>query len=73
MLSLLIMILIMAGLFKFTGFLFHIVGKVLGGILGIIGWLILGVIAVSILGLALYIVPIVLIVGVVALVAAGKV
>lgn len=73
MLSLLIMILIMAGLFKFTGLLFHIVGKVFGGILGIIGWLILGVIAVSILGLALYIVPIVLIVGVVALVAAGKV
>ena len=73
MLSLLIVILIMAGLFKFTGLLFHIVGKVLGGILGIIGWLILGVIAVSLLGLALYIVPIVLIVGVIALVAAGKV
>ncbi len=42
MLSLLIVILVMVVLFKVTGFMFHIAGKLLGGILGIIGWLILG-------------------------------
>lgn len=62
-----IVIALMAVLFKVTGFIFHIAGKLLGGILGIIGWLILGGIAVTIFGLALFVVPIILIVGIVAL------
>ena len=62
-----IVIALMVVLFKVTGFIFHIAGKLLGGILGIIGWLILGGIAVTIFGLALFVVPIILIVGIVAL------
>lgn len=42
MLSLLIVIVMMAILFKITFFVFRIVGKILGGMLGVIGWLILG-------------------------------
>ena len=48
MLSFLIVILVMVVLFKVTGFMFHIAGKLLGGILGIIGWLILGGLAISV-------------------------
>ena len=51
MLSLLIVILVMVVLFKVTGFMFHIAGKLLGGIFGIIGWLILGGLAISVFGL----------------------
>lgn len=71
LISMLIVIILMVALFKVTGFIFHIEGKLLGGILGIIGWLILGGIAVTIFGLALFVVPIILIVGIVALVVAA--
>ncbi len=71
MLSFLIVILVMVVLFKVTGFMFHIAGKLLGGILGIIGWLILGGLAISVFGLALFVLPIILIVGIVALIVAA--
>lgn len=71
MLTLIIVILFIVGLFKLTGFVFHIAGKLLGGILGIIGWLILGGIAVTLLGLAVYALPIILIIGIVALIVAA--
>lgn len=71
MLSFLIVILVMVVLFKVTGFMFHIAGKLFGGILGIIGWLILGGLAISVFGLALFVLPIILIVGIVALIVAA--
>lgn len=71
MLSFLIVILVMVVLFKVTGFMFRIAGKLLGGILGIIGWLILGGLAISVFGLALFVLPIILIVGIVALIVAA--
>lgn len=71
MLSLLILILFVVGLFKLTGFIFRIVGRILGGILGIIGWLILGGIAVGLLGMAVSVLPIILLIGVAALIAAA--
>lgn len=71
MLTLFIVILFIVGLFKLTGFIFHIAGRLLGGILGIIGWLILGGIAVSILGLAIYALPVILIIGIIALIVAA--
>ncbi len=58
-------------LFKITLFMFRIVGKILGGILGVIGWLILGGLAITVFGLALFALPIILIVGIVALIAAA--
>lgn len=71
MLTLIVVILLIVGLFKVTGFVLHIAGKVLGGILGIIGWLILGGIAVSLLGLAIYALPIILVIGIIALIVAA--
>ena len=65
MLSLIIVILMMVILFKLTGFAFHIAGKILGGILGIIGWLILAGLAV------MFFIPVILIGGVIALIAAA--
>ncbi len=67
LISLLIVIVLMVALFKVTVFIFRAAGKLLGGILGIIGWLILGGIAVTIFGFALIVLPIILIVGIVAL------
>lgn len=68
--SWLIVILIVMALFKVTGFVFHIVGKLLGFIFGIAGWLILAGLAVTVFGLAVFCVPIILIVGCIALIAA---
>lgn len=44
------------------------VGGVLGGALSIIGWLILAVLAVTLFGLALFVLPLILIVGAVSLI-----
>ena len=71
LLSFLVLILIMIGLFKLTGLFFRAVGTLLGWILGGIGWLILAGLAVTVLGLALIAVPVVLIVGCAALIAAA--
>ncbi len=71
MVSLLIVVFLMAILFKITFFMFHIVGKILGGILGVIGWLLLGSLAVTVFGLTLITLPIILIVGFVTLIAAA--
>lgn len=71
MISLLIVIFMMVILFKITIFMFHIAGKILGGILGVVGWLILGGLAITVFGLALFALPIILVVGIVALVAAA--
>jgi len=71
MISILITILFIVILFKLTGCMFHIAGKLLGWLLGGIGWLILAGLAVTVLGLALIAVPVVLIVGCAALIAAA--
>lgn len=71
LLSWLIVILIVVALFKITGFVFHIVGKMLGFIFGIAAWLILAGLAVTLFGLAMFCVPVILIVGCLALIAAA--
>jgi hypothetical protein len=71
MLSLLIVILMMVALFRLTGFLFHVIGRMLGGILGIFGWMILAALAVSVFGIAMFILPIIIVVGITALISAA--
>ena len=71
MLSILALIFIMIGLFKLTGLFFRAVGTLLGWIFGGIGWLILVGLAVTVFGLALIVVPAVLVIGLVALIAAA--
>jgi hypothetical protein len=71
MLSLILIILFAVVLFKITIFLFRILGKVLGWILGIFGWLFLAGLAVTVFGLAAIAAPILLIAGGAALISAA--
>lgn len=63
MLAFLFVILLIWILFKVTGLMFHIAGHLLGAVFGIIGYLILGVLAVTALGLAFYVLPVLLLIG----------
>lgn len=60
----LILILVIIALCKFTGFLFCIFGKLLGGILGIAAYIVLGALAVAGLGLTIAFFPITIVVGI---------
>ena len=71
MLSLILIILFAVVLFKITIFLFRILGKVLGWILGIFGWLFLAGLAVTVFGLAAIAAPSLLIAGGAALISAA--
>jgi hypothetical protein len=66
MLTLCFVIFLMVILFRLTGVLFHIAGGVLGFIFSLLGWVILGGLAVGLLGLAVYFLPVILVVGAVA-------
>ena len=61
--SILFVILMMVLMFKITVFTFKVVGKVMGWMLGILGWLILAVLAVTAFGLTIIALPIILVVG----------
>lgn len=61
--SIIFVILMMVLMFKITVFTFKVVGKVMGWVLGIVGWLILAVLAVTAFGLTIIALPIILVVG----------
>lgn len=61
--SILFVILMMVLMFKITVFTFKVVGKVMGWVLGIVGWLILAVLAVTAFGLTIIALPIIFVVG----------
>ena len=61
MLSLIMFIIFMVLLFKLTGFLFKVAGKLIGAVFSFVGWLILGALAISAFGLAIVIIPVILI------------
>lgn len=71
MLSLLLVILFVVVFFKITGFIFHAIGKLLGLVFGIFGWLFLAGLAVTVFGLAIVAVPIIWVIGVVSLISAA--
>ena len=60
--SIIVFIIMMVILFKLTGFLFKVAGKLIGAIFSFVGWLVLGVLAICATGLAFIIVPVVVIV-----------
>ena len=66
MMTFIIFILVMYLLFKITGFMLGIFGRLLGGIFGLIGYLILGVLAVTACGLAVFALPIIIVIGIAA-------
>ena len=71
MISLFLMILFVILCFKITGLIFKVIGSLFGWIFGIIGWLVLAGLAVTVFSLAVIAVPIILIVGIAALIAAA--
>lgn len=64
MVTLLVVIFLLWLFFTITGFAFRIAGKLFGFILDIIGYLILGVLVVSVLGFVVYAIPIFLLIGI---------
>lgn len=48
---------------RITGFVIRMAGKLLGGALGILGYLIVGVIAAALLKTAISMIPVILVVG----------
>ncbi|MGN0193787.1 MAG: hypothetical protein ACI39G_01555 [Pseudoramibacter sp.] len=66
MLTLCFVILFTVILFRLTGVFFQIAGGVLGFVLSLLGWVILGAIAVGLLGLAVYFLPVILVIGAIA-------
>ena len=64
MISLLIVIGILALMFKATGFCFRLCGKLLGIMFSVIGYLFLGGLSVGVFGIALFIIPVIVIAGI---------
>ena len=61
--SMIVVFLLMVLMFKLTLFTFRVVGKVIGWVWGILGWLIVGILAVTVCGLTVIFLPIILVVG----------
>lgn len=68
MLTLLVVIFLLWLFFNITGFAFRIAGKILGFFLSLIGYVILGILAISVLGFTVYVLPVFLLIGIGALV-----
>lgn len=63
LISIILTILLFGVIFKLTGLVIKLVGKVFGAVLGIIGYSILGFVSIGVLGLALAAFPVILTAG----------
>ena len=61
MLSFLFLILILVAMFKMTGFMLGLGFKVLGLVISLIGYIIVGALSIAFIGMAAFVVPLVLI------------
>jgi len=68
--GILLTILLLFLFFKFTGFLFRISGRVLGAVFSLIGYAVIGMIVVSLLGMVFFF-PLILLIGIVAIIIAA--
>ena len=68
MLAVILTILLFGSVLKLTGFFLKLFGKLIGVAFGLIGYIIVGVLAVTVLGLATVIAPILIGIGIVAIV-----
>lgn len=71
MTSLIIFIILMIALLKLTSFVFHIADKPFDGIL-LIGWLVVAGLAELVFSAALFVIPIILIIGIATLISAAS-
>jgi hypothetical protein len=68
--GILLMILLLFLFFRFTGFLFRISGRILGAIFSLIGYAVIGMIVVSLLGMAFFL-PLIPLIGIAATIIAA--
>lgn len=69
MLGFIVLLILFVSLIKLTWFLLSITGKAIGFAIGLAGYLLLAFIAVSVLGLATLVFPLVLVAGAISLIA----
>lgn len=67
--TILLSIIVFACVLKLTGFFFKLFGKIIGLAFGLIGYILMGVLAVTVFGLATIFAPIIIIVGICAVIA----
>ena len=68
--SLLVVIGVLALMFKLTGLVFSFFGKLLGLVFSGIGYFFVGILAIGMIGMAIVIIPLVVIIGISSIVAA---
>lgn len=69
MLSFLLLVLTCGCLLKCTDFMFRLFGKLLGFVFGAIGYVIVGALAITVLGFATIVGPIVIVAGIISVIA----
>ncbi|MCQ2481904.1 MAG: hypothetical protein MJ153_00230 [Clostridia bacterium] len=67
-LSILLVVFLMGIVFRLSWFLFKFCGKLLGFLLGSVGFVIIGILAVTVISLAFFALPIILILGIAGLI-----
>ena len=70
--GILILILCMVLCFKVIGLFFHIAGRLLGIVFSLLGYIIIGAIAVTLLGLAFEALPVILVLAIIGIIIAAK-
>ena len=70
MIEILILILFLVVFFKLVGLFLKIFGKILGIMFSLLGYIILGVVAVYVIGFAFFVLPVIILVGIISILAA---
>lgn len=68
MLSILFTLFLLWGVFKLTGLIFKICGKLIGGLFGLVGYILVGVLAIAGFGIAMAFVPVIITVAIIAII-----
>lgn len=70
MLDILILILFLVVFFKLVGLFLKIFGKILGIMFSLLGYIILGVVAVYVIGFAFFVLPVIIVLGIISILVA---
>ena len=65
MIGALLTVLVVIGVFKLTGWTIKVCGKILGIVLGLAGAVIVGMLGITIIGLAVFMLPVIVIAGII--------
>ena len=71
MLDILILILFLVVFFKLVGLFLKIFGKILGIMFSLLGYIILGVVAVYVIGFAFFVLPVIIVLGIISILVAA--